>query len=183
MNDISFVINNTELYTEKILAELEIPLLFICKDKSNKRYTVLCTDADSGKYLIVQSKISDIVDMIQNTITMKESFLNAKNGIAWMVTAGKTTDEDFVCEVPIQSVQSEDLPNDGAYYEVYNADIHDYVDLLLNRVSKSENEELTITFSAEFLDDFRKVSETVEAIRELRETEVLAGGESFTKLI
>lgn len=183
MNDISFVIDNIELYTEKVLVELEIPLLFICKDKSNKRYTVLCVDSDEERYLIAQSKVYDIVDMIQNTITMKELFMKSRNGKAWMVTAGETIKDDTAFAIDINIVSREDLPADGTYFEVYNADIHDYVDLLLNRVPKSENEELTIRFNAKFVEDFQKLSEAVKAIQELRETEGFDGGEGFTQII
>lgn len=182
MNEISFIINEVELYTEKILVEFEIPLLFICKDKSNKRYSVLCVNSDEERYLVVESKVRDIVRMIQNAITMKELFLNAKNGAAWMITAGENFENDKVSIIDINKLAEEDLPADGAFYEVYNADIHDYVDTLLNRVSK-ENTEYVMIMSANLA---RGIVEKMDAQKKMFDfagKEGMANEQSFNKVL
>lgn len=183
MSDISFVINGAELYTEKVLVEFEIPLLFICKDKSNKRYVVLCVNSEEERYLVVQSRVSDIVDMIQNTITMKELFLKAMNGTAWMIVAGESYEDDFVKTLSIQDIQDVDLPAEGAFYEVYNADIHDYVDILLDRVPRIVAEERIISIKTSCISDYMSLANTWIALQEYQKTEGMNYGESHSKVI
>lgn len=168
MNNICFIINGIKLYTEKILAEFEIPLLFICKDDSNNRYTALCADSEEERYIVVKSKQSDIIDMIQNTITMKDLFQKGENGMCWSIVSGDSIENDKVSEVMLDEVNDADLPADGAFYEVYNADIHDYVDLLLNRVPKSEAVEHVILIGGRITAEMqRKIKEQRQIIDSL----------------
>lgn len=183
MKNVSFIIDGVELYTEKVLVEFEIPLLFICRDKANKRYSVLCVDSEEERYLIVQSRIRDIVNMIQNTITMKELFLKAKEGIAWMVTAGESFEDDKVVQMSIQDVEDIDLPKDGAFYEVYNADIHDYVDLLLNRVPKKETVEQIVNFDIKLTEQYQVLADAVKAMKDVKEMESAEYVQSFDRII
>lgn len=183
MNNISFIINGIELYTEKVLVELEIPLLFICNDKYHNRYTVLCVDSDEERYLVVRSDMTDIVDMIQNTITMRELFLKAIDDKAWMIKAGETLDNDSVEEILIQNIQDIDLPIDGAFYQVYNADIHDYVDVLLDRVPRSENREYVIITTAPFTRSFAKRLQKQKIAVDLLLKEDAVDERSFNKII
>ena len=183
MNEISFIINDVELYTEKVLVEFEIPLLFICKDKSNKRYTVLCVNSDEERYLVVQSRVADIVDMIQNTITMKELFLKSNNGTAWMITAGESFEDGKVSIIDMTKVAEEDLPADGAFYEVYNADIHDYVDILLDKVPRVKAEKQIISFKTSCLNDYLKKTNEWIAFQEYQKMEEMNYGENHSKII
>lgn len=181
MNNVSFIIDNTELYTEKVLVEFEIPLLFICKDKSNKRYTALCVDSDEEKYLVVESRARDIVQMIQNTITMRELFLKAKNGTSWMITAGATISEDIINITPISEVADEDLPASGSFYEVYNADIHDYVDLLLNRSEKPTEINYSVGLKTQI--DVALLRGLMEEVRSLRKMVNVKNEQSVIKTV
>ena len=181
MDKVSFIIDNTELFTEKILVEFEIPLLFICKDKSNKRYTALCVDSDEEKYIVVESRIRDIVQMIQNTITMKELFLKAKHGMAWMITAGETVLEDIINIIPISEVDDEDLPVSGSFYEVYNADIHDYVDLLLNRSERPKEINYSVGLKTQV--DVTLLCNLIEEVRSLKRMVNNQNEQSFIKTV
>lgn len=181
MSRITFILNGVALYTEKVLVEFEMPLLFICKDKSNKRYSVLCVDSDEERYLIVESRIRDIVQMIQNTITMKELFLKAKNSIAWMVKSGKTLSEDYVDTIDILNVEDEDLPADGAMYEIYNADIHDYVDMLLNRKEEPEQIVYFVELGAHVnISAYTGLAEEARKFQEMRKN---GNEQTFTEII
>lgn len=183
MGIVSFIINEKKLYTEKILAEFEVPLLFICKDDSNRRFTALCVDSETGKYIVVESRISDIIDMIQNTITMQELFMNSKNGVAWVIETGDNFEEDKVYEVKIDQIPKEDLPVEGAFYEVYTSNIHDYVDLLLNRYPQKETAEIIVSFNKKFVENMELYSKMVAMAEECKEMEKLENEQGVTKVL
>lgn len=66
-----------ELFIEKILIEVDIPIFMICTDNKRKRYAALCIEDDVvEKYLIVRTDAMQIIKMVKQKISMRELFLD-----------------------------------------------------------------------------------------------------------
>lgn len=111
---VQFVIDGKELYLEKVLVETSVPLFFICKDDSDIRYSVLCTDTFEFKYVLIQSYNEDIQKMLKKRISMRELFNRAVNDIYWQVEVSEDG-SDIVTVGSIIDIPREYLPGAVPY--------------------------------------------------------------------
>lgn len=119
----AFIINNKKLYTEKILVEFQIPLLFTCKDEDNNKYIVECFDEDKMEYIISDTTNKDILDMLNKRCTMYE--LMKRGSKHWICYAGQNLDLDKIEEV--NEFTDDQLPVKDAYYEYPSKGVLEYM--------------------------------------------------------
>lgn len=63
-----------QLYLEKILVSLNIPILFVCHNSEDKKYLCLNINDETGETIIALTNNSFLIDMLQKRITMEEIF-------------------------------------------------------------------------------------------------------------
>lgn len=103
---------------------IEIPILFICEDDDNQRYLVLCIDEDEYIYIISKIKISDLIDLLSGTLSLRDAFL--KNKTQKVITSVKGYQYDryeIFSKEEIKSLYDDDCD----YYEILEPKIEEYL--------------------------------------------------------
>ena len=122
-----FIIKEEILYLDKVLVSFnELPIFFICVDKDNARYLVLCYNYEDFNYIIVRKKNKELLSMLNKKNTMREVILNSD--YYWDVKTGKTEDCDDVNYCEIKIIDKDILPAEGAFFEVVNESDKKYIE-------------------------------------------------------
>lgn len=125
MSNVCFRINNRDLKIEQILVELDYPVLYVCIDDYATRYLAMCVDSYEGYYLIAEIKSSVVYDMLEGTITMREAFEKAVC-IYSVEAQDNSCLNDIVKPVSFSDIEDEDLPEIGARFDAFTAEICKY---------------------------------------------------------
>ncbi len=124
--ELCFIINGKELFLEQTLVEYnDVPIYYICKDEE-VFYTVLCTDVNNLKYVIVNSKIKDMALMLHGNITMRDLLL--RSDTFWEVVTGDDIESDIVTLKDMKDLNKSDLPDESSYFGIYTDQIRCFVD-------------------------------------------------------
>jgi hypothetical protein len=98
---------------EKILIWMDISYLFVGIDENGKRYVFLCENEETREYLVLPVVDEKLIEMLQSKISMRDLFLNPP--CAFLVTFTKET--NMVKEIDSSDIQSDMLPDSGAYFD------------------------------------------------------------------
>lgn len=130
MNEmLCFRLEDKSLFMEQVFVEYENnPIFYLCKS-GEQRYLVLCVDMDENRYVIVETSLQNVWNMLQGKITMRDSIVNCDK--YWEVIAGEDFESDMVEQKPMQQVSEEDLPEKGAYYKIATKNVQKFCDSLL----------------------------------------------------
>lgn len=166
-----FRIENHRLYREKNLIDLQIPVFFVCKDDDEKRYLVLLTDFNEDEYLICPISESDLLKMLKAQIPMREAYVRASK--IYMVRASKSIDDDIVKDLKYAEVEDDMLPEDGAFFDIDNQDLQDYISFLTSFSREVTYLEIVETVSKILIENIditslaRKVAEDLVGLAEV----------------
>lgn len=145
MKTISFIVNGNCLYTDIWLLLDEIPIFFVCRDDSERYYVVLCVDMDIPKYNIVETPAMLLHDMLCGNIPMREVFTSQKE--YWEVTANTDKiDEDSVVRRQIKDMPADELPDEGATYDLFTERIREYA-VKIRRADRTSSDESAMVTS------------------------------------
>lgn len=122
---IEFIVDDNELSLEKNIVTINIPLLFTCIDDNRQKYLVLCFDDENLKYLIAKTTNSDLINMLNSRIDMREPFKKSQQ--LWIVESSFDIEDDEVLNVKYNEVSEDILPRAGAYLELKNPSIEEYI--------------------------------------------------------
>lgn len=142
MNDtLCFIINDTELYLDKVLLAFNnIPVFYVCKDNNSNRYLVLCTDTDNFNYIVIHINITALYDMLTNKTDMRTPFLKAES--FWKITTGDTFKNDKTELLKQEHLDISFLPIEGGMYNPISEEDYDYTEKIqLEYLSKCKFEE------------------------------------------
>ncbi len=124
--ELCFIINNTNLFLEKILVSFnEFPILFICFDQQNRYYLVLNTDMERMEYIVINITLQDIYNMLIQRNSIQKTFLN--QDCFWKVVSDMDIKNDKVTHLPINEIDLECLPHPDIYYEAESTVDIDYI--------------------------------------------------------
>lgn len=156
MSDICFILENKNLYVDEYLVDFNIPIFFICKDDDNYKYAVECIDTKALTYVISKVDLTDVLDMLQNKVTLRDFILNGNN--FWLIKSGDSIENDIV-EV-IKEIDSNKLPKENEFLDLHNKKIENYI-------KKLEMEKVSFNSSFEIIDVSLKTiySSTFRAIK------------------
>ena len=143
-NKILFKINNHMLYNDVKLIDLDVPVLFVCIDESQNRYLVLCVDPDDCYYLVVPITSHKLIQMLNGQITMRNPF-ETSDVIYSIITAPDYINDDITEKSP-KEIDDEDLPRDGAYFNLkLHDDLNSYISDLQNNFQTSDSLKLVLS--------------------------------------
>lgn len=124
--ELCFRLQDKELYLDQVLVDyMDIPIFFICKDKSNQYYVVLCTDIEDLNYIIVHTSIINIYNLLHGKIPMRNIFLKQKD--FWKVISGEEVGLDRIRKCSIEQLERSILPEENAFFSILTERISEYV--------------------------------------------------------
>lgn len=122
-----FVIDGQNLFLEKTLVFFnDIPIFFVCRNGIKHPFLVLCTDLERLEYLIVETKLYTLRDMLNQRCTMRNALLKGVN--FWKVVPGDTIENDLCEKIDISKIEIDSLPNEGAVYNKVFKEDESYAD-------------------------------------------------------
>ena len=124
-----------ELYKEIDLVCFDVPLLFVCKDVTDKRYLILCIDEEEGQYLCLQISNQILLKMLNNHITMAETFKQPGTRDNFLISYNFSEHKFEGKYIDVKNVKSDMLPDEGAYFQLCNKKINEYIKILSNEVN------------------------------------------------
>lgn len=118
------------LYTESELVVGFEPVLFVCTDKSKKeKFLIMTYDSCNGIYIMRKITNVELLNMLNNKVTMEETFRNSKNILKTYID----NDDVMRYDVFISSEFDESLlPRKGEYFELHSRYILNYIEKLEN---------------------------------------------------
>ncbi len=129
--ELCFIIEGENLYMEQILVDYEnVPIFYVCSN-GEKEYLVLRRDLDQELYIVVEISLKNLSDMLQGRLSMREALMR-EDGF-WAVAAGEDVEEDEVIRKEMPEMPVEDLPYEGAYYQVADQETETYVQKIEKR--------------------------------------------------
>ena len=130
-----------QLYIEKILVTFDVPILFVCTDYENRKYLCLNADEDDKKYVIARTDNQNLIKMLTNMISMESVFRTSKDDNV-IIAEYDDESESIITTVDDSSHISKDfLPEVGAYFELSNKMILDYIEYLKRQIIKVTTED------------------------------------------
>ena len=122
-----FVVDGQNLFLEKTLVFFnDIPIFFVCRNERNQPFLVLCTDLEQLEYLVVETELYTLREMLNQRCTMREALLNGVN--FWKVTSADTIENDLCEKIDRSKIEIDSLPNEGAVYNKIFKEDESYVD-------------------------------------------------------
>lgn len=119
---------------EKILITFDIPLLFVCQNSQRMRYLVLCIDEENGVYLACRINKRILLNMLTDKCTMRSVFEKGLTNECLYIAYSKDVGKFTVKEIDNEELEEDWLPDAGAYLELRNHSIQEYI-ARLNRES------------------------------------------------
>lgn len=127
-----------QLYLEKILLSFDIPILFVCTDFENRRYLCLNIDDDVPQAVIAEIDIKTLIGMLKDEITMEMAFRGSINGKIIVATYDSSSKQINTSIIASQMVSEDFLPEKGAFFEIENKKITDYIEFLSKQIISVE---------------------------------------------
>lgn len=122
-----FVIDGQNLFLEKTLVFFnDIPIFFVCRNGIKHPFLVLCTDLEQLEYLIVETELYTLREMLNQRCTMRNAILQGTN--FWKVVSGDTIENDLCEKIDKSKIEVDSLPNEGAVYNKIFKEDESYVD-------------------------------------------------------
>lgn len=117
-----------ELNMEMELVVAEEPVLFVCSLEQNpeKKYLIMAYNSFKGKYVIREIDNQELLMMLENQVTMEQTFRNGKEIIMTHLEGGILQSEKYNSE----KFSTEMLPKKGAYYNIHSQYILEYIETL-----------------------------------------------------
>lgn len=127
--------NAGELSIEQVLIELNIPLLFVCINKNDERYLVMCIDDEEFEYLFVQVDKTELIKFISTGQGLRELFTKAITKIHHVILTESLNDV-IIAKSKIKKYM---LPQKNVKYDFSNNDILKYL-CTLNSISPTKKQ-------------------------------------------
>lgn len=149
-----FVLNDNRLFLDKSLVLFNnTPIFFVCTDLGGKYYLVLCIDTSELKYIVVETSIRTLWQMLSQKITMRNALLS---GTAfWSVEAGSSPEDDMVELKDISEIDCDILPSEDAYYQKISNDDAIYIDKIKTEYFDEVNFDPVEEFTGEPTENFQ----------------------------
>lgn len=130
-----------QLYLEKIIVSFDIPILFVCNDFENRKYLCLNIDEEAGTTVIAETDNRTLISMLNNQVTMENVFRNSLGNKIIIAEYDCKKNEIVSTVQDAKKIDSDLLPEKGAFLELSNKVISEYILFLSKQLIKVEVEE------------------------------------------
>lgn len=130
-----------QLYLEIALVSFDIPILFVCLNSEKKRFLCLNVGENNDKYVICEVNNNQLLDMLTNSLPMEDVFRSCIRNRILIAEYDYDTEEIKTNLINSFEISGDLLPKKGAYFELSNKKIMDYIDLLRSQSVKVEVEQ------------------------------------------
>ncbi len=150
-NNLCFLLNKKKIYMDMCLIEDEIPIFFSCTDTGGSYYVALCTDMDLPAYCVVETALTQLRDMLCGKIQMRDIFTG--QSYCWQVvsTDGNAVN-DIVTYMPVNQLDSEDLPLEDSYFCLFNEELKEYVSRINKKIVEGRYDSFPMLTNEAFSD-------------------------------
>lgn len=152
-----------ELYKECVLVRFDVPLLFVCKDKRNNRYLVLCIDEEEGVYLCQQVTVKVLLKMLNKEITMADTFRQTPIRDNFLISYNFESESFEGHYILTEDLTADMLPDEGVYFQLDNQNVRQYILKL-----KEENDNVCMKISPRYIEDIEEISRQVIAYKKIQ---------------
>lgn len=126
-NQLCFIIEKQNLYLDKVLVLFnDIPLFFVCHNEDNQRFLVLCTELEKLEYIVIETNMTNLRNMLTRKSTMRDTILKGKK--FWKIVSGDTIGDDVCSTLVKEEIDCSFLPDEGALYKTVCQEDEDYVE-------------------------------------------------------
>lgn len=154
--DLSFILDNVKVYTDTCLVRDEMPIFFTCVDDEERFYLALCTDMDMPQYCVIRVTTTQLNNMLQGMISMKKIFTLQKK--CWIVTpVDNNVENDEVLLKNITDLDEDELPDEDAYFELFNDELKMYAKTIRKKMLEGE-------FVSTIIDNYEILNEIQEGM-------------------
>lgn len=119
-----------QLYLEKILVSLNIPILFVCHNSEDKKYLCLNINDETGETIIALTNNSFLIDMLQKRITMEEIFRKSLDNDIIIAVYDYENEEIISKREKAEILSKDKLPKKGEYFDFCSKEIDEYLSCL-----------------------------------------------------
>lgn len=116
-----------KLYLEEELVVGIEPVLVVCMDEMKNRYLIMTYDSYEGIYVYSKIEKTELLDMLENRVTMEETF---RRGDKIYMTSAEEDGTLKSVGYPAADFAGEKLPDVGEYYEIDSSYIQKYIKAL-----------------------------------------------------
>lgn len=135
--DLSFILDSVKVYTDICLVRDEMPIFFTCIDDEERFYLALCTDMDIPQYCVIRVTTAQLNNMLQGMMSMKKIFTLQKG--CWIVTpVDNNIENDEVLRRNITDLDEDELPDEDAYFELFNDELRAYAKMVGKKMIEGE---------------------------------------------
>lgn len=119
-----FIIGDKKIYLDEVLTDFnDISIFFVCKSDDNY-YVVLCIDIDTPEYIVINSKLYDVVLMLNGKITIRDLYNRVEK--FWIIKSNESIEDDIIIEKNIKEIDESVLPVEGEFFECCSSTIDEY---------------------------------------------------------
>lgn len=129
-----------QLYLEKVIVSFDVPILFVCNDFENRKYLCLNVDDDTGTTVIAETDNQMLICMMQDKVTMESVFRNALSDRIIVVEYDSENEELITKLEDAKEISRDLLPEKGAFLELSNKMISEYIAFLGKQLIRVEVE-------------------------------------------
>lgn len=115
------------LVVEQVIVEYIYPLLSVLKDKNGDRYLCMCFDTrGSQQWLISPISSSNLIKMLTNRLTLKDSFIKDTDIVIYAFRDYETRKDSFL-QMASDKVPLDYLPEAGEYLDAEQNEWEEYI--------------------------------------------------------
>ncbi len=172
-----------QLYIEQVLVHGDEPVLFVCVDDKNQRYLCMAYESEMLKFVMIKISTNQLLDMLENKVSMDQTFRSAEKIITTEENADLNSDIDLILTAnDPKAFPADHLPKPGAYYNLNFGWVKDYMAQLKNEQANADIE-LSLTYFHPFNKSVTdKFNITYKAALETPTYESLVGSHSDREL-
>lgn len=152
------------LEIERVLFSSNYPILFTCRNEKNELYLCACCQANEAgkKWMLAETNSDNIVQMLENEITMREAFIlpNKKrysiftSGIRDTMTVIKNEDSE-----EWDADNSIDLPDKGEYIDAEEDEFIEEISFYRNSIMEYFIVNMNVSYSQQTYNEVFEIFE------------------------
>lgn len=136
--EITFKIDDKNLYMGYILFYYDGPIMFTCKDDDKNYYIAYLTDFDKINYYVAKVTPETLYNLLTDNITMYDAMLTHLD--FWLIETSDDINGDTVTKLDYDKINKDILPKKESYLEgAFDERIDELINTLKQKISKNND--------------------------------------------